>query len=118
MSEEVFYGAEVGGEISAAESDCRPHGFDAVACDAVEPGVLNFGEEAVSAKLGDETGDPLGSALGLGGALRRSWVELGLEVAVAEAVYHEGAAEHGGENRDGLPLGWVEACDAAPAQTA
>ena len=45
---------EGGGEIDAAEADGGPHGFEAFGGEAIETTVLDPGDEAVAAELGDQ----------------------------------------------------------------
>jgi hypothetical protein len=47
-------GSESGGEVDAAEADGRPHGFEAFGGEAIETTVLDPGDEAMAAELGDQ----------------------------------------------------------------
>jgi hypothetical protein len=47
-------GSESCGEVDAAEADGGPHGFEAFGGEAIETTVLDPGDEAVAAELGDQ----------------------------------------------------------------
>ena len=45
---------EGGGEVDAAEAERGPHGLDVAGGEAVEPAVLDLGDEAMAAEFGDQ----------------------------------------------------------------
>ena len=45
---------ESGWKVDAAEADGRPHGFEAFGGEPIETTVLDPGDEAVAAELGDQ----------------------------------------------------------------
>ena len=47
-------GSESCGEVDAAEADGGPHGFEAFGGEAIETTVLDPGDEAMAAELGDQ----------------------------------------------------------------
>jgi len=47
-------GSKSGGEVDAAEADGGPHGLKAFGGKAIEPSVLDPGDEAMAAELGDQ----------------------------------------------------------------
>jgi hypothetical protein len=54
MIEEVYAGVVGGGEVDLPEADGGPHGLDAAGGEAVEPAVLDLGNEAMAAEFSDQ----------------------------------------------------------------
>ena len=79
--------------------------------EAIETGVFDLGDQSMTAQFRDEAAGPMSAASGLVFVGGVGGVELGLEIAVAEAIDGELAGEQGLEEGDIFRTHWVEGGD-------